>query len=133
MSKNRKNIICGIALVTVTSVITFFLTTVILFGKGFSKPKYQITFETDAVDINNIKRFNEVRKILKSDYFLDVDENVLLEGAISGMADSLGDPYTVYFTKEQMQAFREKSEGSYVGIGVSIIVDKDGLHSSGAF
>jgi carboxyl-terminal processing protease len=127
LNKNRKKIIYGIVLVTVTSVITFFLTTIILFGKGFSKPKYQITFETDAVDINNIKRFNEVKKILKNDYYLDVDENILLEGAISGMADSLGDPYTVYFTKEQMQAFREKSEGSYVGIGVSVIVDKDGL------
>ena len=30
---------------------------------------------------------------------------------MAGMADSLQDPYTVYFTKEQMQLFNEKSKG----------------------
>jgi carboxyl-terminal processing protease len=51
----------------------------------------------------------------------------MLEGAIYGLAESLGDPYTVYFDKKQMEAFLEKSRGSYVGIGVTVNVDDDGL------
>ncbi|HHW30717.1 MAG TPA: S41 family peptidase [Clostridiaceae bacterium] len=98
-----------------------------MFGNVFFNAKYEIYFDSDSVDINNIKRFNEVRNILKKEYYKDIDENVLLEGAIAGMANSLGDPYTVYLTKDQMKAFREKSDGSYVGIGVSVIEDKDGL------
>ena len=45
------------------------------------------------------------------------------------MTDSLKDPYTVYFTKEQMKLFTEKTEGNYVGIGVSITMDENGLLS----
>ncbi|MCX7841702.1 MAG: S41 family peptidase [Clostridia bacterium] len=90
-------------------------------------PKYQIYFDASKVNIENIKKFNKVRSILKSEYFQNVDENVLLEGAVAGMADSLKDPYTVYFNKEQMKMFMEKSEGSYVGIGVSISMDNNGL------
>lgn len=88
---------------------------------------YNISFDTNKVSAENIKKFNEVRDILEKRYYQEVDENALLEGAIGGMADSLGDPYTVYFNKEQMKSFMEKSEGSYVGIGVSIIMDANGL------
>ena len=56
-----------------------------------------------------------------------MDTDTLLEGAVAGMADSLQDPYTVYFTKEQMQLFNEKSKGSYVGIGVVVTMGQDGL------
>jgi len=51
----------------------------------------------------------------------------MLEGAIAGMVSALKDPYTVYFTKDQMQVFTESTSGSYVGIGVSLNMDSDGL------
>lgn len=127
MNKNKKTIIGIISLVLITSVVTFFVSASILIGRGYFTPKYEISFKTNEVDVNNIKRFNEVRNILKNEYYLGVDENVMLEGAISGMANSLRDPYTVYFTKDQMKSFKEKSDGSFVGIGVSIISDTDGL------
>jgi carboxyl-terminal processing protease len=60
-------------------------------------------------------------------YYQDVDEDKLLEGAIKGMAEALEDPYTVYYTPEQMQDFTEQSSGSYVGIGVTVFMDEDDL------
>jgi carboxyl-terminal processing protease len=36
------------------------------------------------------------------------------------MVDSLKDPYTVYYTKEEMLSFTEKTEGNYAGIGITV-------------
>lgn len=90
-------------------------------------PQYAITFDKDNVDSVNINKFNEVKSLLDAYYYKKVDQNQMLEGAIAGMANSLEDPYTVYFTKEQMKDFTEKTQGSYVGIGVSISMDNDGI------
>jgi len=110
-------------------VITFSISAVVFLGPAFNN-KYQISFDQENVKYENIKKFNQVRNALKTYYYEDVDENVLLEGAIAGMAASLNDPYTVYYTKEQMDKILEipkKTEETYVGIGVSIISDENGL------
>lgn len=41
-------------------------------------------------------------------------------GAIKGMVDALDDPYTVYFSKEEYNDFRESLEGQFQGIGAEI-------------
>lgn len=130
MIKNRKLLVGIISLVLVTAIITFAISAVIFYGINYFNPKYQITFDKSKVNITNVNKFNQVRSILEKSYYENVDENTLVEGAIAGMADSLKDPYTVYFTKEQMAMFTEEVAGSYVGIGVSISpVDKDGIVS----
>lgn len=124
----RKSIIVGIiCLVLVTSVISFLVSAFVFSAWNKLNPKHQLFFDPRTVSIENVRKFNQVRSILKESYYEEVDENVLLEGAIAGMADSLGDPYTVYFNKDQMKMFMEKSDGSYVGIGVSITMDSSGL------
>ncbi|MFZ5989168.1 MAG: S41 family peptidase [Bacillota bacterium] len=95
-------------------------------GKNFN-PRFAITFDRNKVDYENIKKYKRVKELLSDYYYKDIDENAMLEGSIAGMADSLKDPYTVYFTKEQMEIFNEKSQGSYVGIGVHITMDDNGL------
>ncbi|MBP7176728.1 MAG: S41 family peptidase [Thermoclostridium sp.] len=87
-------------------------------------PKYSIQFSQD-VSRENIINFNQVKSMLMKNYYQQVDENKLLEGAIDGMAQSMDDPYTVYYTPAQMQDFREKAEGTYVGIGVTVYMDED--------
>lgn len=126
MLKDRK-ILGIIALVVVTAIISFSAGAAVFFGWNYLNPEYEIGFNRKDVKIESITKFDRVRNILKDSYYESVDENKLLEGAAAGMADSLKDPYTVYFTKEQMDAFSEKSEGSYVGIGVSISIDNNGL------
>ena len=90
-------------------------------------PKYAITFDKNDVDYENINKYSEIRNILNTYFYKEVDANQMLEGAIAGMDDSLSDPYTVYYTKEQMKEFNEKAHGSYVGIGVSVAMDNTGI------
>ena len=52
---------------------------------------------------------------------------MLLEGAINGMVEAVEDPYSVYYTPEMMNDFMEQQTGSYVGIGVTVFMDNDGL------
>lgn len=127
MIKNRSMLLGIVSLVVVTSIVTFAITAFVFLGMGSLRPSYQISFDPQKVNIQNIKKFNEVRSVLEKQYYQDVDENALLEGAVAGMTDALKDPYTSYFNKEQMKMFMEKSEGSYVGIGVSIATDNSGL------
>ncbi|NLO38377.1 MAG: S41 family peptidase, partial [Ruminiclostridium sp.] len=82
-------------------------------------PKYSIQFSQD-VSRENIINFNQVKSMLMKNYYQPVDENVLLEGAIQGMAEAMDDPYTVYYTPDQMKDFKEKAGGTYVGIGVTM-------------
>jgi len=45
-----------------------------------------------------------------------------LHGAISGLASSYGDPYTVFFPPEEAKAFAESISGSFAGVGMEIDV-----------
>jgi len=129
LQKKSTLILSIIIIIITTSVITFSISAVFFLGPAFNN-KYQILFDQESVNYENIKKFNQVRNALKTYYYEEVDENVLLEGAIAGMAASLKDPYTVYYTKEQMEKIMEmpkRTEETYVGIGVSIITDENGL------
>ncbi|MDE1970343.1 MAG: S41 family peptidase [Patescibacteria group bacterium] len=44
----------------------------------------------------------------------------MVYGAIKGMVNSLGDPYTEFFTPQENQAFQEDVGGSFGGIGAEI-------------
>ncbi len=115
------------AIVAVTVAFSICITAIALYSFILVGNRYTISFNADEVKYQNVTKFNQVRNILKSDYYKDVDENILIEGAVSGLAQSLKDPYTVYFNKDEMRTFMEKSEGSYVGIGVTVNTDENGV------
>ncbi len=131
MSNNNKNLVIGIIIIVIlTSLTTFVISGVIFMGLNRLNPVYSISFDPKSVDIESIRKFNQVRNILKENYYQEIDEDTLLEGAVAGMAYATGDVYTVYYTKEQMQKLIEmstKTEETYVGIGVSVMMDNDGL------
>ena len=43
--------------------------------------------------------FDEMMRFIKNYYVEDVDEKTLFEGAMKGMFESLGDPYSVFLTE----------------------------------
>jgi len=108
-----------------TAIITFVLTSAIFLGWQHFFPD-SIKFDTSLVKSENILKFNTIRNLLVSDYYKNVDENVLIEGAISGMVDSLGDRYTSYFTEKQWESLQEDILGSFTGIGITITRESDG-------
>lgn len=49
-----------------------------------------------------------------------IDLEKLTQGAISGMVDAIGDPYTEFFNSEETEALQESITGEFEGIGLQI-------------
>lgn len=124
--RRNNHLFVTITAVVITAVLSFSISAFIFTGWNYAGSD-GISFDTKVVDAEKIKKFNKVRSLLMSEYYEKVDENQLVEGAIAGMADSLGDRYTAYYPKEQWQMLQEAVEGSYVGIGVTVNTDTDGI------
>ena len=45
---------------------------------------------------------------------------MLIEGALRGMADVIGDPYSTYLSQEEAAAHKESLAGERIGIGAEI-------------
>lgn len=113
-----------------TAIICFTVSALLFVGFTYINGRYSLSFEKSNVTRSSVQKFNEARSILQKSFYEEIDTNKLLEGAISGMADSLKDPYTVYYNKDQMKAFTDMqrhTEDEYVGVGLPIMLDKNGI------
>ena len=119
MNNRIKLIYKTIMLIIVVSLITFVLTSVFLYNKlGTSG------LVNNGITVTNselIKKIYAIKSIIDDRYISDINEEDLLNGAIKGYVNGIGDEYTEYFTKEEMEAFSSEIEGNYVGIGIYMI------------
>ena len=60
---------------------------------------------------------------IKDNYYKEIDEDTLVNAAISGMIGSLDDNYSNYMDSSTTDSFNESVEGSFVGIGITIMYD----------
>lgn len=80
--------------------------------------------EYDA--LQRYQRLDEVRRTLLEEYYQELDEDELILGAIRGMTSAIGDPYTFYYTPEELSREMENDAGEYQGIGVLLQRTDDG-------
>lgn len=78
----------------------------------------------DTIDTisESLKRF---RSVVDKYYKWDIDEQALLDGAIKGYIDGLGDEYTEYMTADEWKEFEESAFGNFEGIGVYMLQNDD--------
>jgi len=69
------------------------------------------------------KVFSEVYYIAKNYYVEEVSPKKLIINASKGLLEKL-DPYSEYFTKEELKEFEEDTYGQFGGIGIEISLDK---------
>ena len=68
--------------------------------------------------IGDALRFAGVYRLIESRYVTDVDSTKLMDGAISGMIQSLGDPHSIYLDPKTYHQLMEQTTGSFGGIGI---------------
>lgn len=70
----------------------------------------------------SMNTFWEVWQLLERDYLetAEIDENKMMDGAISGMVWGLGDPYTMYLPPEDNSKAEEDLAGSFYGVGIEL-------------
>lgn len=111
---------------SVTRLVSWEVFTSKSLGEWF-KPQYALFFDEDDVDIRDIQAYNRVKNILGKRYYENIDFSEIFSTSIKGLAAGLEDPYTIYFTPDEMKAFMEDTSGHYVGIGVSVQMDENSL------
>lgn len=65
-------------------------------------------------------------QIIRTRYFRPVSDETLFQGAVKGMASSLGDPYSLYLTGDVYKSFMEQTTAAFGGVGIIIGEDKQG-------
>ena len=114
--KKKRTIRVGAALMLIflaavaTFNITFFLST-----------------EYYSMRLSNLQELEARYQKLKEaadyvdEYFVgEYDEEALIDGAVAGYIDALGDRWSGYYSAEQTQSLLEEDQNSYVGVGVTI-------------
>lgn len=67
------------------------------------------------------KVFWEAWNLLKEKYYKQpIDDKTLFYGAMAGLANAFGDPYTQYFEPKGAEEFQEALSGKFSGIGAEI-------------
>jgi carboxyl-terminal processing protease len=80
---------------------------------------------TDDKTPEHIKNFAAAVSAIEANYVEKVESDALMTSAIRGMLGTL-DPHSSYFTPQEYARMRERQEGRYYGIGVSIVsIDND--------
>ena len=77
-------------------------------------------------EYNRLKQYEKLdllMQLVELYYYEDVDTDEMLESAAVGLIAGIGDVYSMYYTKEDMEAFNEETEGEYAGIGCQLLAD----------
>ena len=74
--------------------------------------------ELDWTEIGMKAEF--IQGLLSGYYLNGFSAEDMETGVYKGLVNSLGDPYTVYYSEEEYADFMESSSGSYCGIGVQV-------------
>ena len=122
MSEKGQKIYRNIMLVLITAIITILLTSIFIY-KYMEKNEFSIEYNDKTSELDSTLAV--YRKILEKEYLGDIDDEKLKEGAIKGYFSGLNDPYTEYYTKEEMDELMQTTNGNYVGIGIYMVLDAE--------
>lgn len=119
---SKKSIILIASLMIILSVSSLMIGNYIA-TKGIFFVKTSENVKSTASQINDASKYSAlftVRDTLIEKYDGEINDDVLLEGAIKGMTSALNDPYTVFMNNNEFEKLIKQSNGSMTGIGVNI-------------
>ena len=125
MEKEKKyRIYKTIMIIAISVFVTFMVTSISLYTYFTNNP---ITITSSSKNSNKdlLNKLTQYREIIDKYYLGEIDDDALEEGAIKGYIEGLGDPYTEYITKEDMDDYLDDTMGNFVGIGIYMIKSTD--------
>lgn len=77
--------------------------------------------------LKELRPLIDAQRLVREQYVREVVDGELLEGALGGMVDTLGDPYSEYLTRQRYRELEIQTQGRYGGIGVVLTIMDEGL------
>ena len=65
---------------------------------------------------------------IKTGFVGEYDADAMADAALDSMVESLGDEWSYYADAEWYKALKERRSNSYVGIGITVTYQEDGVH-----
>ena len=84
--------------------------------------------KTETLDMNLSqvkKKAGEIEELINAYYLDEIDEQKVEDTMYTGMVAGLEDPYSVYYSKEELESMEESISGAYSGIGATLTQDPD--------
>lgn len=123
MKKKNALILAGVWLLIMVSIVASTLT-LLISNHGDEGSLWVSRREFEMIE--RYSRLEEVRKTLTEEYYQELDEDALITGALQGMMAAVQDPYTFYYTPEEMQAYNQQSSAGYSGVGFLLQNNRNG-------
>lgn len=93
-------------------------------GKGTAVTSADVGYES-VVTMETLQKMQVVENVLWQSYYGEpITEEKLQEGIYRGMVAALGDPYSEYYSKEELEDALSSNQGISYGIGAYITLDK---------
>ena len=116
-TKKYEYVLKIIMLIALTALITFMITTALIYGKTPNNVKYIIT-SSDSTELG--KTLTSYEDFIKKQFYGEINEEQAIEYAIAGYVAGLGDKYSEYISRKNMQEYLEQTNGKYSGVGAYI-------------
>lgn len=89
-------------------------------GTSFCFAQSRSSNDSKASSFQYMKKINSVFDFVQQNYVDEIDPLILYEGALKGMLEAIGDPYTLYLDSDYMRDLNDTTSGSFGGVGLSI-------------
>ena len=78
----------------------------------------------EAVNEDTVAKMKVIENVIDTYFYKeDVDKDAMVDGIYKGMVESLGDPYSEYYSKEELESLYQDSFGVYYGVGAYVSLD----------
>ncbi len=111
---------------TFDTAVIVVITCVMSLGFGYIIALRTIRGGMTASNSDDLKQIADVYNEIKENYYGDINDEQLVNGAIAGMMQSLGDPYSSYIGNSDSNSLDIKLDGSYTGVGIEVVNNKEG-------
>lgn len=118
--------------VVVLLVITAFVSLITGFAVANRLLKDNKTIKEENLN-ESLETFVKNYNYIIDNYYGEYDEQKLLDAALAGVLDALGDPHTVYIDESSVDNFNIQLKGNYTGLGIEIYNDDNEIIISKVF
>lgn len=132
MENNKANKVYKVVmLILITAIVTFMITSIGMYNYFVKTNQGRIavveSIEKNGDDYSMLNaKLQIVKDYLNENYIGELNLDKMIEGAIKGYVEGVGDDYTEYLSKDEYEELIVNVTGDFVGIGVYIYKDQDG-------